>query len=79
MLIDVALVARTGGIRLLLHALSEGPIEMAPMISSAFLYIVDSPRTRAFLHPGTDLEVRLSPKANIWGDMLTSDRWRCLA
>ena len=55
--IDVALVARTGGIRLLLHALSEGPAELAPIISSAFLYIVDSPRTRAYLHPGTDLEV----------------------
>lgn len=59
-LIDVALVARTGGIRLLLHALSEGPLELAPIISSAFLYIADSPRTRAYLRPGTDLEVRRS-------------------
>ncbi|EKM51823.1 uncharacterized protein PHACADRAFT_199326 [Phanerochaete carnosa HHB-10118-sp] len=67
LLIDVALVARTGGIRLLLHALSEGPIEMAPMISSAFLYIADSPRTRAFLHPGTDLEMALSGVTDAYG------------
>ena len=58
-LIDIDLVARTGGIRLLLHALADGPLEMAPMISSAFIFIADSPLTRAYLHPGTDLEVRL--------------------
>lgn len=51
-------MTRTGGIRLLLHALAEGPDEMAPLISSAFLYIVDHPRTRAYLHLGTDLEVK---------------------
>lgn len=56
-LIDIELVARTGGIRVLLHALAEGPLEMAPILASAFLYIADSPRTRAYLHPGTDLEV----------------------
>lgn len=56
-LIDIELVARTDGIRVLLHALAEGPLEMAPLLSSAFLYIADSPRTRAYLHPGTDLEV----------------------
>ena len=56
-LIDVDLMARTGGIRLLLHALAEGSPEMAPMISSAFLHIADSPRTRQYLHLGTDLEV----------------------
>lgn len=57
LLIDVELVARTGGIRVLLHALAEGPLEMAPILASAFLYIADSPRTRAYLHPGTDLEM----------------------
>ncbi len=59
MLIDIDLVARTGGLRVLLHALAEGPLEMAPILSSAFLYIADSPRTRAYLHPGIDLEVRM--------------------
>lgn len=56
-LIDVRLMARTGGIHLLLHAINEGPAEMAPLISSAFLLLADSPRTRAYLHLGTDLEV----------------------
>lgn len=56
-LIDIELMARTGGLRVLLHSMAEGPLEMAPLIASAFLYIVDSPRTRVFLHAGTDLEV----------------------
>ena len=56
-LIDIELMARTGGIRVLLHGLGEGPLEMAPLLASAFLHIADSPRTRAYLHPGTDLEV----------------------
>jgi large subunit ribosomal protein L17e len=55
--IDTALVARTGGIRFLLHALGEGPLEIAPILASAFLHIIDSPRTRAYLQVGTDLEV----------------------
>ena len=57
MLIDIDLMARTGGIRVLLHALAEGPIEMAPLLSAAFLHIIDAPRTRTYLRPGTDLEV----------------------
>jgi rapamycin-insensitive companion of mTOR len=56
-LIDIDLVYRTGGIRVLLHALGEGPAEMGSMLVSIFLYIVDSPRTRAYLRVGTDLEV----------------------
>ncbi|CAL1712811.1 unnamed protein product [Somion occarium] len=67
LLIDVELVARAGGIRVLLHALAEGPLEMAPLLASAFLYIVDSPRTRAYLHPGTDLEMALSGVTDAYG------------
>ncbi|KAI0755187.1 Rapamycin-insensitive companion of mTOR, N-term-domain-containing protein [Daedaleopsis nitida] len=58
LLIDIELMARTGGIRVLLHAIAEGPPEMAPLLSAAFLHIIDSPKTRAYLHPGTDLEAR---------------------
>lgn len=57
MLIDIELMARTGGIRVLLHALAEGPLEMAPLLSAAFLHVIDSPKTRVYLRPGTDLEV----------------------
>jgi large subunit ribosomal protein L17e len=55
--IDTDLVARTGGMRFLLHALGEGPLELAPILAMAFLHIVDSPRTRAYLQVGADLEV----------------------
>lgn len=57
-LIDIDLVARSGGIRFLLHALGEGPVEVGPMLAATFLHIIDSPRTRAYLRLGTDLEVR---------------------
>ncbi|THG99686.1 hypothetical protein EW026_g2711 [Hermanssonia centrifuga] len=67
LLIDIDLVARTGGLRVLLHALAEGPLEMAPILSSAFLYIADSPRTRAYLHPGIDLEMALSGVTDAYG------------
>ncbi|KAI0346017.1 hypothetical protein BDW22DRAFT_1353679 [Trametopsis cervina] len=67
LLIDIQLMARNGGIRLLLHALSEGPVEMGPIISSAFLYIADSPRTRAYLHIGIDLEMAMSGITDAYG------------
>lgn len=56
-LIDIDLVAKTGGLRALLHALGEGPPELAPLLAEAFLYIIDLPKTRAYLNLGTDLEV----------------------
>ncbi|KAH9889877.1 Rapamycin-insensitive companion of mTOR, N-term-domain-containing protein [Cubamyces lactineus] len=67
LLIDIELMARTGGIRVLLHALAEGPLEMAPLLSQAFLHIIDSPKTRAYLHPGTDLEIALSGITDAYG------------
>ncbi|EMD39883.1 hypothetical protein CERSUDRAFT_112137 [Gelatoporia subvermispora B] len=67
LLIDIDLVARTGGIRILLHALAEGPPEMAPILASAFLYIIDSPRTRAYLKPGVDLEIALTGITDAYG------------
>ncbi|RPD54648.1 hypothetical protein L226DRAFT_535797 [Lentinus tigrinus ALCF2SS1-7] len=67
LLIDIELMARTGGIRVLLHALAEGPLEMAPLLAAAFLHIIDSPRTRAYLHPGTDLEIALTGITDAYG------------
>ncbi|CDO75419.1 hypothetical protein BN946_scf184916.g3 [Trametes cinnabarina] len=67
LLIDIELMARTGGIRVLLHALAEGPLEMASLLSAAFLHIVDSPKTRVYLHPGTDLEIALSGITDAYG------------
>lgn len=56
-LLDIDLVARTGGIRFLLHALGEGPVEIGPILAATFLHIIDSPRTRAYLRLGIDVEV----------------------
>lgn len=56
-LLDIDLVARTGGIRFLLHALGEGPVEIGPILAATFLHIIDSPRTRAYLKLGVDVEV----------------------
>ncbi|KAJ6537472.1 Rapamycin-insensitive companion of mTOR, N-term-domain-containing protein [Mycena sp. CBHHK59/15] len=67
LVIDTDLVARTGGVRFLLHALGEGPLEVAPILASAFLHIVDSPRTRAYLQVGTDLEMAFSAVTDAYG------------
>jgi rapamycin-insensitive companion of mTOR len=56
-MIDIDLLARCGGLRVLLHSLAEAPGELTPLLASTFLYIVDLPRTRGYLRPGSDLEV----------------------
>ncbi|KAF7298974.1 hypothetical protein MIND_00845600 [Mycena indigotica] len=67
LVIDTNLVARTGGMRFLLHALGEGPLEIAPILASAFLHIIDSPRTRAYLQVGADLEMAFSAVTDAYG------------
>lgn len=56
-IIDIDLATRTGVVRFLLHVLGEGPIELAPILATVFLHLVDCPRTRAYIRVGTDLEV----------------------
>lgn len=56
---DIDLLVRCGGLRVLLHSLAEAPGESTPLLASIFLYIVDLPRTRGYLRPGSDLEVSL--------------------
>ena len=58
-MIDIDLLARCGGLRVLLHSLAETPAELTSLLASTFLYIVDLPRTRGYLRPGSDLEVLL--------------------
>jgi rapamycin-insensitive companion of mTOR len=57
---DVDLVAKTGGMRVLLGVLADGPEELAPTLVTTFLYLLDMPATRCYLNPGTDLEVCVS-------------------
>lgn len=42
-----------------MQSLVDGPQELAPSIAMALLKIVDMPKTRVYLQPGCDLEVRL--------------------
>ncbi|KAG8214549.1 Rapamycin-insensitive companion of mTOR, N-term-domain-containing protein [Butyriboletus roseoflavus] len=66
-LLDIDLVARTGGIRFLLHALGEGPVEIGPILAATFLHIIDSPRTRAYLRLGIDVEIALLAVTDAYG------------
>ena len=66
-LLDISLVHRCEGMKVLLQSLSDGPSELAPVLALAFLTIADSPRTRAYLHPGTDLEMGLSGITDAYG------------
>ena len=50
-------MVRSGGTRVLFQSLADGPVELVPIIATAFLYIIDGPATRSYVHPGTDLEV----------------------
>jgi rapamycin-insensitive companion of mTOR len=54
---DTPRAARTDTIPALLAALVDGPTEIGPALTQAFLIIIDSPRTRGYLTPGIDLEV----------------------
>ncbi|KAF8798977.1 hypothetical protein BYT27DRAFT_7236610 [Phlegmacium glaucopus] len=65
--IDIDLAARTGTIRFLLHVLGEGPVEIARILASVFLHLVDSPRTRAYIQVGTDLEMAFSAITDAYG------------
>ncbi|KAF8645235.1 hypothetical protein AX16_008062 [Volvariella volvacea WC 439] len=67
LLIDIDLVSRTGALRHLLHVLADGPMVLTTLVASALLHIVDSPRTRAYLHVGIDLELALSAVTDAYG------------
>ncbi|KAH9480426.1 Target of rapamycin complex 2 subunit ste20 [Psilocybe cubensis] len=67
LIIDIDLAARTDVIRFLLHVLGEGPVEITPILASVFLHLVDSPRTRAYLQVGSDLELALTAITDAYG------------
>jgi rapamycin-insensitive companion of mTOR len=49
---------KAGGIRVLLQTLAEGPAEMTNLLTPVFLYVMDSPKTRNYLMPGSEMEAR---------------------
>ncbi|KAJ4482113.1 Rapamycin-insensitive companion of mTOR, N-term-domain-containing protein [Lentinula aciculospora] len=66
-ILDTDLVDRAGGVRFLLHAVGEGPMEVTPILASTFLHIIDSPRTRTYLRVGTELEIVLTAVTDAYG------------
>ncbi|ANB11878.1 Tsc11p [Sugiyamaella lignohabitans] len=53
-------VSASGGIRVLLQSIIEGPYELSGSLSMAFAYVLDSPKNRGFLRGGRDLEYLIS-------------------
>jgi len=56
--LDTALLVRGGGFGLMLHAVTDGPPELAPAITQCVLLLADLPATRCFFKAGNDIEVR---------------------
>lgn len=69
------LAARTGTIRLLLHVLGEGPVELARSLGSIFLHLVDKPQSRKYIKVGTDLEVLCFTVSGGGYDLPAMYRW----
>lgn len=55
--LDIAKLVLADGLRVVLHALIDGPPELAPSIASILLYLADRPHLRLYLRPGVDIEV----------------------
>ena len=55
--IDLELLKRAEGLRVVLQAFIEGPFDLSPHLALAFLPIMDMPETRQLLRPGLDIEV----------------------
>jgi hypothetical protein len=51
-------LVRGGGFGLVLHAVTDGPPELAPAIAQCVLLLADLPATRCFFKAGNDIEVR---------------------
>ncbi|KAI0036452.1 Rapamycin-insensitive companion of mTOR, N-term-domain-containing protein [Vararia minispora EC-137] len=67
LLIDMELVVKAGGVRVLLQTLAEGPVEMTNLLTPIFLYVMDSPKTRSYLMPGSEMEIVLSGILDAYG------------
>ncbi|KAL1921894.1 uncharacterized protein VTP21DRAFT_10536 [Calcarisporiella thermophila] len=57
---NISLVVKGGGMRALLHALVDGPRELADTLPITLLYILDAPATRCYVRSGVDLEIAVS-------------------
>ncbi|KTW28896.1 hypothetical protein T552_01525 [Pneumocystis carinii B80] len=63
-ILDPALIVSAGGNKVLLQTLSDGPFEIANEIAKLFIYLLDTPATRKFIRPKSDLQLILSNVTN---------------
>ncbi|CAG8659844.1 24353_t:CDS:10, partial [Cetraspora pellucida] len=60
MIREPKLITHGGGMRVLLQALIDGPLELSEYLMMALLYVIDMPDSRNCIRPGVDLEIVLS-------------------
>ncbi|KAG5438731.1 hypothetical protein PCANB_002451 [Pneumocystis canis] len=66
LVLDPALVIATGGNKVLLQTLSDGPFEITNELVKLFIYLLDKPATRKFVRPQSDLQLIISNLTNIY-------------
>lgn len=60
-ILDVALVVRSGGLRVLIQALIDGQHGISEVLIQSVLYVLDTPDKRRYLRPGVELETIIAP------------------
>lgn len=63
--LDPALIISSGGNKVLLQTLSDGPFEIANELVKLFIFLLDVPSTRKYVRPQSDLQVCFSFFINI--------------
>lgn len=58
MIKDIGLLVAAEGMRVVLQSLADGPHDLSPYLAMGFTFVMNKPRTRSYLRPGVDLEVR---------------------
>ncbi|GAA6031289.1 hypothetical protein JCM8097_005586 [Rhodosporidiobolus ruineniae] len=59
-ILNLPLLSASGGLRLILQTLTDGPSDLSLPLSLLFLHAMDHPASRQYLRPGIDLEVVLA-------------------
>lgn len=60
MIHNLPLLSLSGGLRVVLQLLLDGPYDLSPSLSLLFLSAFDRPESRQWLRPGVDVEVVLA-------------------
>ncbi|KAI7903798.1 Rapamycin-insensitive companion of mTOR, N-term-domain-containing protein [Cokeromyces recurvatus] len=60
-ILDVALIVKSGGLRVLIQALIDGQHGISEVLIQSVLYVLDTPNKRCYLRPGVELETIIAP------------------